>query len=213
MYSGGVAGVVIAFICVLVRQVFLQEERIELHGRPRVTEAGKKEARKTTIDKWQAQWTRLQDKAQWTKRLIPDLQGWIDCKHRRLNHHLTQAFSGHGCFRHFTYRLGKTEMNCDICRVDDTAEHVVFTCPKYDDLRQSLSECVNDGRQNPQKEITPETLIDRMLQSADKWNAATEAITSMIKRKEIEERAKAQSVPNAYANSEEDSLSSEENSQ
>jgi len=66
-------------------------------------------AREETMQKWQDRWTQETVKAQWTKKLIPDLTKWTNCKHRRTNYFFTQALSGHGSFKSYTNRIQKTD--------------------------------------------------------------------------------------------------------
>ncbi|XP_066253026.1 uncharacterized protein [Euwallacea similis] len=158
----------------------LIEERTQLSVLPRVTRADRKAARTATIQKWQDRWTRLEDKGQWTKKLIPDLEVWVSCKHRRLNYYLTQAFSGHGNFRTFTHRIGKTEPDCTSCGIEDTAEHCIFRCTLFETQRNELRICVNA--------LTPKALIETMLVSKKSWDKCSKIITDMVKVKERMER-------------------------
>uniref|UniRef100_A0A1B6H3Z2 Uncharacterized protein n=1 Tax=Cuerna arida TaxID=1464854 RepID=A0A1B6H3Z2_9HEMI len=57
------------------------------------------------FDQWQEEWAQDTGKAEWTKRLIPDLRLWVNRKHGECSYHLTQVLSGHGCFGAYKRRF------------------------------------------------------------------------------------------------------------
>lgn len=67
----------------------------------------RKEARERTIEKWQNTWDNNTYKAQWTKRIIPDIEEWLKCIHRVINYHLAEYFSGQGYFQKYPRTIGK----------------------------------------------------------------------------------------------------------
>lgn len=70
----------------------------------------KSEARETTIRLWQTEWSQASiNKAAWTKRLIKNLDKWVNRKHGEMDYHLTQAFTGHGCFQQYLCRIKKAK--------------------------------------------------------------------------------------------------------
>ncbi|XP_066261160.1 uncharacterized protein, partial [Euwallacea similis] len=158
----------------------LIEERTRLNTLQKVSNADKKAARSETIWKWQQRWSCLAEKGQWTKKLIPNLDTWVSCKHKRLNYYLTQAFTGHGSFRAFTHRIGKTEPNCSHCGILDSAEHCIFRCPIFQTQRDELKACVNA--------LTPVNLIKAMLKNPENWDRCSRAISNMMREKERQER-------------------------
>jgi len=62
--------------------------------------------------------------------------------------------------------------------VEEDAEHVFFTCPRFDTQRSDLEAAT-------ERKITPETLVEMMLSSEIAWEAtsafATEVLTELQK--------------------------------
>ncbi|XP_022162260.1 uncharacterized protein LOC111028033 [Myzus persicae] len=58
-----------------------------------------------------------------------------------VTYRLTQALSGHGCFRSYLLRFHRAEDSyCVYCmNPDDTAEHTLFACPRWEDERAVLT--------------------------------------------------------------------------
>lgn len=87
------------------------------------------EVREQTIKNWQSMWDSAPN-GRWTHRLLPDVQSWISRKHGNLNHYVTQALSGHGCFGDYLvkYRIASST-SCIICdHPGDNPEHTIFQC-------------------------------------------------------------------------------------
>ena len=61
-------------------------------------------------------------------------------KHGELNFTLTQFLSGHGCFREYLHKVGHAESPlCPTCdQVAETAEHKVFTRPRFQSARRKM---------------------------------------------------------------------------
>lgn len=68
--------------------------------------------RDITIDTWLTRWSRS-PKAQSTRRLLPNVCRWLNRPQQPMTFHLTQALSGHGCFREYSivvlHRTGRAE--------------------------------------------------------------------------------------------------------
>ncbi|XP_074031356.1 uncharacterized protein [Leptinotarsa decemlineata] len=123
----------------------LVEERRRLDDRETFTEEVRAEERNRTIGKWQQRWTANTSTAQWTKRLIPNLKPWLDCKFKNLEYFVTQALTGHGSFGSFTYRIGKTaDVRCRYCQADDDPQHTILSCPRWHSARHELEASVGD---------------------------------------------------------------------
>jgi len=101
----------------------------------------KKQERTISIAAWQARWDRSNN-ARWTRRLIPDVSRWLAKPPLNLTYRLTQALSGHGCFKSSLYRFNRADDSyCVYCMdPDDTAEHTLFACPRWLDDRTRMSE-------------------------------------------------------------------------
>ena len=102
----------------------------------------KKLNRECLINKWQERWNKA-EVGRWTWSLIPDLKVCCDRTHEELSFYLTQAFSGHGNFSSYLYKIGKREdESCVWCKVPDTAEHTIFICTKWVEERAWAEEQV-----------------------------------------------------------------------
>ena len=73
----------------------------------------------------------------------------------------------HGFFRDYLCRNGFTlSSDCQRCSgVPETAEHAVFECPRFAEVRQQL---LGDGSTDP---VRPETLQQHLLRDAESWRS------------------------------------------
>lgn len=131
-------------------------------------------ARNTSMVQWQHDWD-VSVKGRWTHRLIPNLGIWTNRKFGETNFHLVQVLSGHGCFRQYLHRFGHASSpNCPNCgSVAETPEHVLFTCPRFEEDRADLVAVCGPG-------TTPDNLIERMCLNEVAWNTACRAITRIV---------------------------------
>ena len=157
----------------------LVEERVEIHEG---AEEDRDTIRSRTIRKWQHKWTTLQGKAEWTRRLIPSLDEWVNRRHGELNYWLTQFLTGHGSFRAYLHRFRRVEdAVCVYCSAPrDTAEHTIFECPKWENRRTMLQ--IQLGRR-----LGPDEIIQEMLKGTRKWEQVSTYIVDIMKEKEKEE--------------------------
>ena len=107
-----------------------------------LTKRGSAQVDINTMERWQSEWD-ASEKGRWTHRLIPCISTWVNRKHGELNFTLTQFLSGHGCFREYLHKVGHAESPlCPTCdQVVETAEHVVFTCPRFQSARREMMAC------------------------------------------------------------------------
>lgn len=112
------------------------------------------EGRLKTILAWQSQWEHT-NKAEWTRRLLPDIRRWLTAC-TVPTYHLSQALSGHGCFRKYLYAKKRADSPyCVYCRTaEDDAAHTLFECPQWDSVRLPVGQFC--GGRNP----TPEDVQD-----------------------------------------------------
>ncbi|XP_075210602.1 uncharacterized protein LOC142317956 [Lycorma delicatula] len=84
----------------------------------------------------------------WTKRLIPDIRPYLRREHGELTFVLTQLLSGHGSFNLYGRKRRSSE-SCLYCGEQDTAEHTVFQCPRWEEdrmmMRTQLGEVTADN--------------------------------------------------------------------
>ncbi|KAJ8982410.1 hypothetical protein NQ317_017212 [Molorchus minor] len=160
----------------------LVKERAYAHyHRQEDTREVKERARDNSLIAWQQRWEIETLKAQWTKRLIPNITQWIKCEHRTANYHLTQVISGHGSFRSFAKRIKKDASDeCMYCGEEDTAEHTIFKCSRWRENRDS-------AYQELGRELTPETLVMTMITSDTAWKTTSNMIKTIMSAKEKEE--------------------------
>jgi len=111
----------------------------------RTKQAVKTREREISIASWQSRWDRaaLAPGAvgrRWTHRLLPNVARWLTKPPMDLTFHLTQALTAHGCFRSYLLRFNRAEDSyCYYCmHPDDTAEHTLFDCPRWEDERSTL---------------------------------------------------------------------------
>ncbi|KPU77521.1 uncharacterized protein Dana_GF27522 [Drosophila ananassae] len=108
--------------------------------------ARKAAARARSLANWQSLWENS-TKGLWTHRLIPDKGIWTGRKHGEVDFYLTQALSGHGCFRSYLKRFGhEREDGCPSCGrgVMKDAYHVLFDCWRFDEERTNLEESLEE---------------------------------------------------------------------
>lgn len=136
------------------------------------------------------QWLIKLEKAKYGIRtiqaILPSFKEWIDRKHGRLEFHLTQAFSGHGCFGYYLDRIQKADSPyCLACNhnVIDTAEHTVEHCSRWLVERDTLTRIIG-------QDLRLETIIKKILEDKEKWAAFATFCRKVILTKENEERAR-----------------------
>ncbi|KAG5894762.1 hypothetical protein JTB14_032650 [Gonioctena quinquepunctata] len=78
-------------------------------------------------------------RAQWTKRVIPQIAPWVEYKFKTTDFFLTQAVSKHGSFETYTFEIGKSaDENYIHCMERDDPYHSLFICPRWNSQRLSL---------------------------------------------------------------------------
>lgn len=118
----------------------MARERHLVHNRGdlKLAEA-KRAARATVINEWQEEWETEQTVASWTRKLIPDIEPWLSCRHRDLDYYMTQVLSGHGMFASYAKRMGKGSDGCMYCGEDDTVQHTFFECARWEEQREQAN--------------------------------------------------------------------------
>lgn len=164
-----------------------------------------REIQTRTITLWQERWATPTGKAEWTKRLLLNVERWLESGGSgRVTFHLTQALTGHGCFGSYFFRIRRAATpHCHWCpsEVDDPY-HTLFKCEKYAEERSGLNHMLG-------KTVDPEDVENILCEEAAlRWldnpslrsNAARELnqrraefirmVTAILKEKEEEERAR-----------------------
>ena len=91
------------------------------------------------IQQWQTRWDTART-GRHTYEFFPNVR----CKWIRPSHHVTQLLTGHGSFKFKLHALGLIEdphCNCHQA-AEDTVQHVLYTCTKYNAFRRPLQEVV-----------------------------------------------------------------------
>lgn len=149
----------------------LAQERCE-----RRSGTAKDVARERLMGSWQARWLQ-EEKAAWTRRMIPDLKPWVERKRGDVNHWLTQVLTGHGAFNTYLARIRKLPTGtCNTCTGDeDTVEHVVYHCPRWHQLRRTCF--LTTGL------LTPDNTVSKMLEREECWKAVDLFVCELLQEK------------------------------
>ncbi|GAB1869618.1 Reverse transcriptase [Camponotus japonicus] len=121
------------------------------------------------------------------KAIKPHMKRWIERRFGEVGYYTTQMFTGHGSFGHFLHRINKRETaECFHCsETDDTVEHTLGECPRWDTQRSELIGCLGLRSQD---RISMEVIVGKMLDSEEYWKAFSRFAVSVLKSKEEEER-------------------------
>lgn len=143
----------------------------------------KTEAKARVMTKCQCEWDQC-NTGHWTHKFIPRIDRWKNRKWGKVNFHVTQFLSGHGCFNEYLQRQKKrNDDDCMYCHYPhDDVEHTFTGCDRW--LRERRNLEVELG-----VDVTPELMVENMLQSKSKWDTIVKYITTIMKRKEEDERA------------------------
>lgn len=142
----------------------------------------KREERQRTIVKWQEAWGQTCNEAQWTKLLVPRIDEWVSCNHRRTDYYLTQALTGHGSFKTYTKRIGKTDDDiCRYCNTIDTPAHTLFECMRWSNERGQINMTIG-------RTLSAENMVALMIADRSTWNTVHEFVKQVMQAKERDER-------------------------
>lgn len=132
------------------------------------------EVRDVSIRRWQQEWDNTV-KGRWTHGLIPNIWTWLNRRHGEINFQLTQFLSGHGCFRQYLHKYGHASSPlCPECdNVEETPEHVVFDCPRFESERGEMNESGGAG-------INADNVVQEMCSDECKWNAVNRAVIKIM---------------------------------
>lgn len=164
--------------------------RIELvlRKRPRArTNAQMLAAKKVRLDErektckaWNNRWKA--EVSNWTKKLCTDLSK-VERKHLHNSFRTTQLLTGKGVFNEYRKAIGKSRTDkCWYCPNEvDSAEHTMFTCPKWIEERNALKEDVHEFKPDGE-------LLTRLTACSKSWKAFSKFADSVMSSKEEEER-------------------------
>lgn len=142
-------------------------------------------AKANLMQRWQTKWEQS-TKGRWTYRLIPNLQIWINRRHKEIDYFLAQALSGHGCFRAYLYKRNRAESpNCVYCNAEDNVEHTLFVCNRWNAFRLEYE-------LKTSRLFDIENTMENLIGAEEQWRTAYATIRSIIETKEREERSRRQ---------------------
>lgn len=143
------------------------------------------EIKRILFEKWKEKWGLELERAQWTKRLIRDIEKWRNKKHGYLTYELSQFLTGHGNFNTYLFRFKiKRSERCVYCGEKDTPEHTVLECEEFEEERERYRLETGDI-------LSVENIVEKMLESEKKWKKISGLIGEIMKRKARDERVRA----------------------
>lgn len=137
--------------------------------------------RHNIMTEWQDKWANAQY-GRWTHSLIPNIEEWISRPYGEVDYFLTQAISGHGCYRKYLFDRNRAESDkCPYCGEQDDVQHTLFVCPRWDELRQTFSR--KTGRP-----FNAENMMTGLVSGEEGWRPVYSTIRAIIETKGREER-------------------------
>ncbi|XP_026322238.1 uncharacterized protein LOC113231912, partial [Hyposmocoma kahamanoa] len=101
-------------------------------------------------------------------------------------YHLVQVLTGHGCFGHYLHKVARREPSpsCHECgAADDTAQHTLEVCSRWDEQRCTLTGTVGQDLSLP-------SVVAAMLDSEESWEAVAYFCAQAMSQKEAAERVR-----------------------
>lgn len=164
-------------------------KKVAAEGNVRITDRGLAIIRKQEQDRLVKRWrSKVKERANTGKgfnwEILSCLQEWVERSHGELTYYATQIITGHGCFREYTYRIGKTDNNrCRFCEHSiENNIHVLVNCEEWKENRERLTS--GFGRKVESLGI----MMKGMVADPNKWNAVLEFCKTVMSRKEVVER-------------------------
>lgn len=129
----------------------------------------------------------------WIKRLIPELHIWLNRKYGNPDFYISQFLTGHGAFANYLFRFKKRDNPfCPLCsdinksendETIDTPEHTFFNCKGTKQHKEELERTLG-------KEVTPDNIMETMLESKRNWNEVYKYIrnTLITKQKYLQDK-------------------------
>lgn len=132
--------------------------------------------REQSLLEWQNAWDKS-TKGRWTHRLIPKIKPWLERRHGEVGYHLTQLLTGHGSFAtYLCHKIKKKDSpNCPTCSNEqESPEHVLFTCPRFDEERYELTRKVPT--------INADNMVEMMCSNEEIWTIVNTTTVKIISR-------------------------------
>ena len=145
----------------------------------------RKAALESALSAWQEEWVGI-PQSNWTRRLVNSV-GTFSGENRKIfgmDYHTMQILTGHGAFQAFKERIGKARSDrCLDCReiVRDDAEHVLITCPTYEEQRRALKMIIGE-------DLNVDTVMECATKNEQTWAAFRRFSAETMRDREEKER-------------------------
>lgn len=117
----------------------------------------------------------------WTRRLVKNINVWIQKKHGEVDYWVAQFLTGHRSFGSYLKKIKKrADDRCFACKVRDDPEHAIFYCMRWEPNREEATGALG-------KELNPDNIVDIMTESEDNWNTIHKMIRNILYIKERED--------------------------
>ncbi|CAK9834557.1 Putative 115 kDa protein in type-1 retrotransposable element R1DM [Anthophora retusa] len=164
-------------------QVYKECKEINGKDKDRIRKRVKRTKDIEMMEEWQREWEEIDDKAKWTREVIPDIRKWLKRKYGEVDYYITQALSGHGAFNWYLKKFKKrSSEECRYCGKIEDVKHVIFECAKWEGKRGNAWATREGDR------INQKTMLKEMLRSKERWIEIGDCIRSIIREKEEEDR-------------------------
>lgn len=101
------------------------------------------------------------------------MEKWTGRRHGDIDYYLTQVLTNHGCFNAYLHKMKKIDYpKCSLCdaAIND-ANHTLFVCDAFENCQRQLFGKMGHN-------VTPDDLVDNMLQEKFKWQVITSSTES-----------------------------------
>lgn len=137
---------------------------------------------KEMLEEWNMRWSSY---VGWASYFITNISDWYTCSWTWVDYHTTMAFTGHGIFGTYLFKIGKTEdENCWFCGERDSPEHALFECKNFSDNRTEIERelgCV----------ITKHTVAGLLIKDEETWIVLSGYFKDIMITRQNEERRRA----------------------
>ncbi|XP_076236267.1 uncharacterized protein LOC143180429 [Calliopsis andreniformis] len=155
------------------------------HSENQIKQKKKQKVRAEMLNRWQINWDRS-SAGRWTYCWIKNVSTWVERRYGLLDFYLTQALTGHGCFREYLRKIGKELVgHCwNGCEEIDDAEPTFMRCQRRKEPRIKLRNILEID----EKQMTPERLGVLIFKDAKNWLPYAKYCTEVLKQTEKDER-------------------------
>ncbi|XP_029662782.1 uncharacterized protein LOC115235261 [Formica exsecta] len=137
------------------------------------------------LNEWRTQLEKPNTPGEFTKMaIVPRMEAWMSREAGGMTFHVTQMFTGHGCFSKYLYRIGRRDdSSCNFCGEEDDVYHTIRDCPNWDTDRIRLK-----WKFNLNRDFTLGDIVEAIVGSKELWVAFSAFAEKVMREKEEEER-------------------------